>query len=365
MIPFLDLKKLNSRYEAAFQQKMKTFLDKGWYVLGDEVGEFENQFASYCGTKYCVGVGNGLDALVLIFKAYIALGKLQKGDEIIVPANTFIASVLAILQADLVPVLVEPNEVTYNIEPNLISEKITPKTKGILAVHLYGQLADMELLNAIAKENDLLVIEDAAQAHGAILNKERAGNLANAAAFSFYPGKNFGALGDGGAITTNDNELAEVLFSLRNYGSKVKYENDYIGVNSRLDEIQAAFLNVKLPHLDADNEKRRAIAKRYMTEVKNEKISLPVWDLSKNHVFHLFVIRTKERALLQQYLFDNGIQTVIHYPIPPHKQKALKDWNQLSLPVTEKIYEEVLSLPISPVITMGEVDFIITILNSF
>jgi dTDP-4-amino-4,6-dideoxygalactose transaminase len=366
MIPFLDLKKINTPYELAFQDKLKTFLEKSWYILGDEVAEFESQFASYCGTKHCIGVGNGLDALVLVFKGYIELGKLKKGDEVIVPANTFIASVLAIIQSDLVPVFVEPNIDSFNINASLIFEKITSKTKAILAVHLYGQLAEMDKINSIALANELLVIEDAAQSHGAIFkNNQKAGNLSNAAAFSFYPGKNLGALGDGGAITTNDINLAEVLFSLRNYGCKAKYENEFIGVNSRLDELQAAFLNVKLPQLDFENEKRRNIAKRYLSEIKNDKIVLPIWDLSNNHVFHLFVIRTKKRDDLQHYLFENGIQTIIHYPIPPHRQKALKEWNYLTLPITELIHIEVLSLPISPVMTVDEVDFVIEKLNEW
>jgi len=286
MIKFLDLQKINAVYQESFQEKLKLVLDKGWFILGDEVQSFETNFANYCGTKYCIGVGNGLDALVLIFKGYIQLGKLQKGDEVIVPANTYIASILAILQTDLIPVLVEPRLETYNINPDLIADKITSKTKAILAVHLYGQLAEMEKINAIAKEHNLLVIEDAAQAHGAISNHLRAGNLSDAAAFSFYPGKNLGALGDAGAITTNDESLANILYSLRNYGSEKKYHNEFIGTNSRLDELQAAFLNVKLPHLDSDNEKRKAIAKRYLSEIKNDKIILPTWDLSDNHVFH-------------------------------------------------------------------------------
>ena len=365
MILFLDLKKINAPYEPDFQEKIKMFLEKGWYILGDEVVAFEKQFASYCGTKYCIGVANGLDALTLILKGYIALGKLQKGDEVIVPANTFIASILAILHADLVPVLVEPTIETYIINPELITEKVTSKTKAILAVHLYGQLAEMDQINDIALAHNLLVIEDAAQAHGAILKNKKAGNLSHAAAFSFYPGKNLGALGDGGAITTNDNELAQVLFSLRNYGSKVKYENEFIGVNSRLDELQAAFLNVKLPQLDFENERRRTIAKRYLSEIKNDKIVLPFWDLSSNHVFHLFVIRTIKRDDLQHYLFEKGIQTVIHYPIPPHKQKAMEHWNDNSFPITETIHDEVLSLPISPVLTADEVRFIIETINLF
>lgn len=365
MIKFLDLKKVNAPYETAFQEKLKSVLENGWYILGNEVAMFENNFAHYCGTKYCVGVGNGFDALVLIFKGYIQLGKLQKGDEVIVPANTYIASILAILEADLVPVLVEPKLETYNLNPVLIQEKITSKTKAILAVHLYGQLAEMDVINEIALQNNLLVIEDAAQAHGVISGFGKSGNVSNAAAFSFYPGKNLGALGDGGAVTTNDDDLAKVIQSLRNYGSEAKYQNEFIGVNSRLDEIQAAFLNVKLPHLDAENNIRRAIAKRYLTEINNSKITLPHWDSSDNHVFHLFVIRTENRGDLQLYLLENQIQTMIHYPIPPHRQKAFEFWNHLSFSITEKIHNEVLSLPISPVMTEDEVGFVVSILNNY
>jgi dTDP-4-amino-4,6-dideoxygalactose transaminase len=370
MIPFLDLKKINEPYEAAFQEKLKAVLDSGWYILGNEVKEFETSFANYCGTQYCIGTGNGFDALVLIFKGYIQLGKLQKGDEVIVPANTYIASILAVLQADLIPVLVEPKLETYNINPHLIQDKITPKTKAILVVHLYGQLAEMERINEIAAENGLLVVEDAAQAHGAIRNQEsEISNQKSSVAYSFYPGKNLGALGDAGAVTTNDSELAKIIQSLRNYGSETKYYNDYIGMNSRLDELQAAFLNVKLPNLDAENEKRRIVAIRFLSEIKNEKIILPTMSLrgtkQSNHIFHLFVIRTQNRADLQNYLHENGIQTVIHYPIPPHKQKALADWNNFSFPITERIHNEVLSLPISPVLTMDEVSYIVAILNKY
>lgn len=366
MIPFLDLKKINEPYETAFQEKLKSVLDNGWYILGKEVETFEKAFAEYCQSKFCIGVGNGFDALVLIFKGYIELGKLKKGDEVIVPANTYIASILAILQADLVPVLVEPRLETYNINPELIPEKITPKTKAILAVHLYGQLAEMDKINELAEKHDLIVVEDAAQSHGVEKNlKAKIYNLKSAIAYSFYPGKNLGCLGDGGAITTNDEALAKVLFSLRNYGSEKKYHNEFVGVNSRLDELQAGFLNLKLSNLDSDNEKRRAVAKRYLSKIKNSKIVLPFWDFSNNHVFHLFVIRTENREKLQEYLTQNNIQTVIHYPIPPHKQKAFSQWNNLSFPITEKIHKEVLSLPISPVLTESEVDYIIEIINKF
>lgn len=379
MIKFLDLKKINRPYEIAFQEKLKLVLENGWYILGNEVTTFENDFANYCGTQHCIGVGNGFDALVLIFKGYIQLGKLQKGDEVVVPANTYIASILAILEADLVPILVEPKLETYNLDANLILEKITSNTRAILAVHLYGQLADMDAINEVAHQHNLLVIEDAAQAHGAIesvkcsvdsfqLDSETQNSMIinqNAKAYSFYPGKNLGALGDGGAVATNDDALAKVIQSLRNYGSEAKYKNEFIGINSRLDELQAAFLNVKLPNLDAENITRKAIAKRYLSEVKNDKITLPFWDFSNNHVFHLFVIRTGKRDELQQYLLENGIQTMIHYPIPPHKQKAFANWNHLSFPITEKIHNEILSLPISPVLTMDEVGFVISILNKF
>ncbi|WP_353077024.1 DegT/DnrJ/EryC1/StrS family aminotransferase [Flavobacterium sp.] len=359
MIKFLDLHKLNKPFEAHFLAKTKAFLDNGWYILGDEVKQFEASFAKFSESKHCIGVGNGLDALVLILRAHIQLGNIQKGDEVIVPANTYIASVLAILQADLIPVFVEPNIETFNIDPNLIEEKITSKTKAILVVHLYGQLAEMDKINAICASHNLLVIEDAAQAHGLTFN----GN--HMRAFSFYPGKNLGALGDGGAITTNDDALAEILFSLRNYGSNKKYYNDFIGVNSRLDELQAAFLNIKLSNLNTENQERKKIAKRYLSEIKNNKIQLPICNNFNDHVFHLFVIRTESRDTLQEYLYANGIETVIHYPIPPHKQKALQEFNHLSLPITEKIHQEVLSLPMSSVLSDEEITHIIATLNSY
>ena len=363
MIPFLNLKKINEPFEMMLQEKMKQFLEGGWYILGNEVKTFEVNFASYCGAKYCIGVGNGLDALVLIFKAYIQLGKIQKGDEVIVPANTYIASILAILQADLVPVLVEPKLDTYNINPEEIETKITSKTKAILPVHLYGQLCEMNQINAIAQRYNLLVVEDAAQAHGAKFDIDF--NMQHPKAYSFYPGKNLGALGDAGAITTNDDELATVLYSLRNYGSKVKYQNDFLGVNSRLDELQATFLNVKLPYLNKENQTRKQIAKRYLSEIKNDKIVLPFWDGLENHVFHLFIIRTSNRSELQNYLKENGVETMIHYPIPPHKQKALYNWNHLSFPITEKIHDEVLSIPLNSTLSEEEIKHIISILNNY
>jgi dTDP-4-amino-4,6-dideoxygalactose transaminase len=390
MIKFFDLKKVNQRYEKAFHEKMEAFLQRGWYILGDEVTIFEDNFARFCQAKHCIGVGNGLDAMVLIFRAYIELGKLQKGDEVIVPANTYIASILAILQADLVPVLVEPDAKTYNLNPDLIIEKITSKTKAILVVHLYGQLADMEKINAVATQHNLLIVEDAAQAHGAKRtssntqhpspitqhptsitqhpspNTQRPSPITqHPASFSFYPSKNLGCLGDGGAVVTNDDELNRIIRAMRNYGSGKKYVNDFVGINSRLDELQAAFLNVKLPDLDEDNQKRRQIAQRYVSEIKNNKISLPFWDGLANHVFHLFVVQTANREEFQTYLKTNGIETMIHYPIPPHQQKAFKQFNSYSFPITEKIHHEIMSLPMSPVLTEEEVNRIIQTINNY
>lgn len=366
MIPFLDLKKINGPYESDFRKKMETILQKGWFIMGDEVQAFEKKYADYCGTKHCIGVANGLDALVLILKAYIQLGKLQKGDEVIVPANTFIATILAVFEAGLIPVPVEPDLQSYNLDPKLTEQKITNKTKAIIVVHLYGQIADMDDFSVLAKQHKLLLIEDAAQAHGAQTTAgTKTGNLSDVAAFSFYPVKNLGALGDAGAITTNDSELAAMIFSLHNYGSQVKYHHDFIGTNSRLDEIQAAFLNIKLDGLDNDNEMRRQIAAIYSDTISNPKITLPSYERDKTHVFHLFVIRTKDRNGLQQFLLNHGINTQIHYPVPPHRQKALKEWNSLSLPITEKIHDEVLSLPISPVMTADDARFIASALNQY
>lgn len=367
MIKFLDLNKVNAPYESLFEYKLKELLHSGWYILGAEVTKFEQSFATYCNLPFCISVGNGLDALTLIFKSYIQLGKMQKGDEVIVPANTYIATILALLEADLVPVLVEPKLESYTLNPDLIQEKITSKTKAILTVHLYGQLSEMNQLYEIAKRNDLLVVEDAAQSHGAVLNNtlEMKHHVTIVQAYSFYPSKNLGALGDGGAVVTNDLELANRIRSLRNYGSETKYHNDYIGSNSRLDELQAAFLNCKLPNLDHENTKRRQIARRYLTEINNPKIHLPHWDFSDNHVFHLFVVRTNNRAHLVDYLRNNGVETMIHYPIPPHQQKALEKWNHLTFAITEKIHQEVLSLPMNPIITEDEVSYIIQILNQY
>ncbi|WP_207511689.1 DegT/DnrJ/EryC1/StrS family aminotransferase [Longitalea luteola] len=366
MIPFLDLKKVNLRHQQAFESNLRDILEKGWFILGSKVEEFEKAFALYCGTRHCIGVANGLDALILIFEAYKELGLIKAGDEILVPANTYIASILAISKAGLVPVLVEPEETTCLIDPLLIEKSITSKTKAILPVHLYGQLCEMDAINSIAQQHNLLVVEDSAQSHGAIYKGKRSGSLGNASGFSFYPGKNLGALGDGGAITTNDDALANTIKALRNYGSHKKYENLFQGVNSRLDELQAAFLLEKLSMLDDDNKVRQQIAARYLKEITNPKVVLPTVNDPDQHVWHLFTVRTENRDAFQDYLTKNNVQTVIHYPIPPHKQKAYQNyWIGKSFPLSEKIHRNIISLPISPVITNMEVEQVIEIVNSY
>ncbi|WP_141052059.1 DegT/DnrJ/EryC1/StrS family aminotransferase [Aliarcobacter cryaerophilus] len=365
MISFLDLKGLNAQYRAELIEACTRVIDSGWYIQGNECKEFEAEFANYCGTKYAIGVANGLDALILILRAYKELGIMEDGDEVIVPSNTYIASILAISQNNLVPVLVEPDINTYLIDPSKIEEKITSKTKAILPVHLYGQTCEMDAINEIAKKHNLKVIEDSAQSHGAFFLDKRSGNLGDASGFSFYPGKNLGALGDGGAITTNDEELANTIKALGNYGSHKKYENLYKGINSRLDELQAAMLRVKLRYLDNEVEKRREIANYYLENIKNDNIILPTVRDENNHVWHLFVIRTSTRDELQKYLLDNGVQTLIHYPIPPHKQNAYKEWNNESYPISEQIHEEILSLPISGIQSFEDTQKIIQVINDF
>lgn len=371
MIPFLDLKAINAQYRDELVQACARVIDSGWYIQGAEVKAFEQEFAEYCGTKHCIGVANGLDALILVLRAWKEMGKLKEGDEVIVPANTYIASILAITENRLTPVLVEPDPATYNISPDNVRAAITERTKAIVAVHLYGQLADMPEIMSIANEHDLLVLEDSAQAHGAAINGIKAGNWGHASGFSFYPGKNLGALGDAGAVTTNDDELAQTIRALGNYGSHKKYENLYQGVNSRLDEIQAAMLRVKLKHLDAETKRRREIAAAYNSGIKNPAVVLPIQNPElniqnyQNHAWHLFVIRTQYRAALQQHLNEQGVQTLIHYPIAPHKQQAYKEWNDQSYPLTEAMHEEVLSLPISPVMTDEQVQAVISAINSF
>ncbi|MCX7550550.1 DegT/DnrJ/EryC1/StrS family aminotransferase [Xanthomarina sp. F2636L] len=366
MIKFLDLNKINKRFEPEFNNKFKQFLDSGHYILGKEVATFETNFAKYCGSKYSIGTSNGLDALSLIFKAYIELGILKTGDHVLIPANTFFASALAVINSGLIPVFVEPEINTFNMSVQEIEKQLTPKVKAIMVVHLYGQLVNMEAINVLAEKNNLIIIEDAAQAHGAE-NKagKKAGNLGHVAAFSFYPSKNLGALGDGGAVTTNDPVLAKTIKKLHNYGADKKYEYSLVGFNNRLDEIQAMFLNIKLNALDDDNFKRQEIAKRYLTEISSNKIELPFYDGSKNHVFHVFVVRVRERENFVSYLKKHDIETLIHYPIPPHKQKALVHFNNLSLPITENIHKTVVSLPISPVMTDKDVAQIIEIINYY
>jgi len=365
MIPFLNLKKINAQYRDELIEACMRVIDSGWYILGKEVEEFEKEFAEYCGVKYAIGVANGLDALTLILRAYKELGILSDGDEVIAPANTYIATILAISNNNLLPVLVEPDINTYLINPEKIEEKITSKTKAIMPVHLYGQTCEMDKINKIAKKYNLKVIEDSAQSHGAYFGNKKSGNLGDASGFSFYPGKNLGAIGDAGAVTTNDEQLANTIKAIRNYGSHKKYENLYKGTNSRLDEIQAAILRVKLKYLDEEIYKRRKIAKYYLENIKNDKIILPKVRDENNHVWHLFVIRTERRDELQKYLFDKDIQTLIHYPIPPHKQMAYKEWNNRSYPITEKIHNEVLSLPISGVQTLDETEKVIAAINEF
>jgi len=371
MIPFLDLKSINAQYREELIEACTNVIDSGCYIQGNECRAFEEEFAAYCGTEHCIGVANGLDALTLIIRAYKEMGVMQEDDEIIVPANTYIASILAISENGLTPVLVEPDIATYNIDLTLIEEKITPKTKAIMAVHLYGQVAAMDEINAIAKKYNLKVIEDSAQVHGAIYNGKRIGNLGDASGFSFYPGKNLGALGDGGAVTTNDDELADTIRALGNYGSQKKYENLYKGTNSRLDEIQAAILRVKLKYLNEDIDKRRKIADYYIQNINNDAIILPLADHQspitnyQSYVWHLFVIRTTKRDEFQKYLLDNGVQTLIHYPLPPHKQEAYKEWNDLGFPITEKIHNEVLSLPISGVQSLEDTRKIVEVINDF
>lgn len=366
MIKFLDLKKINLSHQIEIEERLLNTFRSGWYLLGSEVKTFEENLACYIGTTYAIGVANGLDALRLILKAYIELGIMQKGDEIVVPANTYIASILAISDNGLIPVLVEPSLDNYNIDIDKIEEKITLKTKGILIVHLYGRVIFSDKLKDIAEKYQLKIIEDNAQAIGSEWNGIKCGNLGDAAGFSFYPGKNLGALGDAGGITTNDEILAKTIRALANYGSNIKYVNTYQGLNSRLDEIQAAVLDVKLKYIDAENNRRKEIAARYIAEIKNPNILLPENPSdTAEHVWHVFIIRSKNRDNLQSYLTENGIQTLIHYPIPPHKQEAYKDWNEFSFPITEKIHNEVLSLPISPVINDEEVSSIIQIINGY
>ena len=369
MIPFLDLKAINAQYRDKLLAACTQVIDSGWYISGKEVEDFERKFADYCGTQYAIGVANGLDALILTLRAWKELGRLNEGDEVIVPSNTYIASILAISQNNLKPVLVEPDIHTFNIDTKKIEAAITDRTKAILPVHLYGQLAEMPEIMGIAKKYNLLVLEDSAQAHGAEIDGKKAGSWGDASGFSFYPGKNLGALGDAGAITTNDAELAHMLKAIRNYGSHEKYKNLVPGVNSRLDEIQAAILNVKLQFLDQENQYRRHIADLYLKEIQNPAIELPLTNINAEtdtqHVWHLFVIRTPHREQLQKHLAEHRVQTLIHYPIPPHKQQAYQEWSNFSLPISEQIHAEVLSLPIGPTLSIDEAKQVVQLCNGF
>lgn len=371
MIPFLDLKSINAQYRVELIEACARVIDSGWYIGGNELSQFEQEFAAFCGSAHCIGVANGLDALTLTLRAWLELGRLQPGDEIIVPANTYIASILAISANGLTPVLVEPDAASFNLSPANARAAITAKTRAILSVHLYGQLADMPAIMALAREYGLLVLEDAAQAHGAAIGGKRAGSWGDAAGFSFYPGKNLGALGDAGAITTHDAELAQTLRALRNYGSHEKYKNLFKGINSRLDEIQAAMLRIKLKNLDVETARRREIAVAYTRGINNSELRLPLsqFDLNEErlqqHVFHLYVVRCKNRDKFQKYLNDHDVQTLVHYPLPPHKQQCYSEFSDLRFEITEDIHRQVISLPIGSHLRSAEFQYIISLCNKF
>lgn len=365
MIKFLDLQKITEKYSQEIHEAIDRVVDSGWYLQGKENEQFEANYSRYIGTNYTIGCANGLDALIWIYRAYIEMGVMQPGDEVIVPANTYIASILAVSENGLKPILVEPNLDTYQIDDCLIEAAITPRTKSILIVHLYGQCAYTERIGELCKKNRLKLVEDNAQAHGCLFHGQKTGSLGDASGHSFYPGKNLGALGDAGAVTTNDEELAKVVRAVANYGSTKKYVFEYIGRNSRLDEIQAAVLSVKLKYLDEDVKLRQEVAQYYIDHINHPEIITPIVNDWKAHTFHLFSIRCKRRDELQQYLTEKGIQTIIHYPIPPHKQACYKEWNQLSFPITEKIHAEELSLPMSPILTEKEVKEIVNTINLF
>jgi len=366
MIKFLNLKKINDQYETELLKAANKVISSGWYLLGDKTKRFEQEFSEFIGVSNTIGVANGLDALRIILRAYIEMGVMSEGDEIIVPANTYIASILAIADNNLKPVMVEPDIKTYNIDPDLIEEQISERTKGIMLVHLYGQNAYSNKIGDLCKKYGLKLIEDAAQSHGAYFGENRVGSLGDAAGFSFYPGKNLGAFGDAGAICTDDDELAETCRTLGNYGSQEKYLNKYKGYNSRLDEIQAAMLSVKLKYLDDDNQKRRIIAEYYLENIKNDKVILPtVVSNPQSHVWHLFVVRVKDRERFSTYLQKEGIQTLIHYPLAPNKQEGYPELHDTSTPITEKIHNEVISIPISPVLSEEEVKFIADVINNY
>ena len=365
MIKFLDLQALTHKYQDEIHEAIKRTVDSGWYLLGGESQEFETQYASYIGTKYCVGCANGLDALILMFRALIIQGVLKEGDEILVPANTFIATIHGITENGLTPVFIDARNDNGQIDEGQLTKALTTRTRALLLVHLYGQCALTRGIEEFVENHQLILLEDNAQAHGCAYHGRKTGSFGMLAAHSFYPGKNLGALGDGGAVTTNNKELAELIRGLANYGYSQKYVCEYIGRNSRLDEIQAAILKVKLSHLEEDIQLRRVIANYYLTHINNPLISLPAIHTISEHVFHLFPVRSPYRNELQNYLKDNRIETLIHYPIPPHKQQCYEEYKHLSLPITEVISQEILSLPISPVMDLEDAKIIVEYLNHF
>jgi dTDP-4-amino-4,6-dideoxygalactose transaminase len=365
VIPFLELGRLNAAYRAEILAAFARVVDSGWYILGREVADFEAAFARFCGVSHAVGVANGLDALTLILRSYMELGELREGDQVVVPANTYIATILAISANRLEPVLVEPDIRTYNLDPGLVEDRVGARTRAILTVHLYGRIGYSDELQAIADRHGLRLLEDAAQSHGALYRGRRSGNLGDAAGFSFYPAKNLGALGDAGAVTTNHGQVADMVRALGNYGSSIKYENRYKGINSRLDEVQAAILSVKLQYLDKENERRRAMAGRYLSEIRNEHLVLPDPGEPGAHVWHLFVVRCHRREALVRHLRANGVGTVIHYPIPPHRQRAYAERCAESYPVTEEIHRTVVSLPLDISMSDEQMSAVIEACNSF
>jgi len=364
-VPFLDLGEINARHAQELKAAAARVIDSGRYVLGDEVAAFEREYAAYCGVRRAVGVGNGMDALSLVLRAYKTLGRLRDGDEIIVPGNTFVATLLAVRESGLVPMPVDPDPDTFNLAPARAEAAIGPRTRAILPVHLYGRLADMHAFAALARRHGLLLVEDAAQGHGATCDGRRAGAFGDAAGFSFYPGKNLGALGDAGAVVTDDAELADRVAALRNYGSAAKYEHRYAGVNSRLDEMQAALLRVKLAHLDAETARRREIAQRYRDGIRHADIALPATGGDGAHVWHLFVVRCAARDALQNHLRAHGVHTLVHYPLPPHRQGAFPELSGATLPITERLHREVLSLPIGPSLSDEAVEHVVAACNAF
>lgn len=365
MIKYLDLKAVTNLHEEEILHAVDDVVRSGWYLRSEANERFERDYANYIGTRHCISCGNGLDSLTLILRAYKEMGMMSDGDEVIVPANTYIATILAITDNGLRPVLVEPRLDTLQIDDSLIEQAITPRTRAVMIVHLYGRCAYTERIGELCHSYGLRLIEDNAQAHGCTYQGKRTGALGDAAGHSFYPGKNLGALGDAGGVTTDDDELADMIRALANYGSSRRYVFDMVGRNSRMDEIQAAVLDVKLKYLDEENQRRRDNAHYYIQHISNPAVSVPLEDYWQDSVFHIFPLLSPRRDELKQYLLDNGVQTDIHYPIPPHKQQAYKEWNEMSLPITERIHREELSLPVSQVVTDEERKKVVELINKF